>query len=57
MSKIKKCKCDNHTPVFVENNPSNVFLICKECGRRTNGCNDKEHAVFCWNNDFVFTTH
>lgn len=52
MENVKKCEC-GLIPGLVENNPSNFILLC-ECGKRTNGCNNGEHAKYCWNNGFVF---
>lgn len=53
MADIKKCDCGSIPKIVVEN-PSCYILVCN-CCKRTNGCNDEEHAIFCWNNGFVFT--
>lgn len=49
---LKICVC-GRKPRIIINNPSNYMVICR-CGRRTNGCNDEEHAIFCWNSGFVY---
>ena len=51
-SEINKCDC-GATPSIIIENPSSCILVCN-CGKRTNGCNDEEHAIYCWNNGFVF---